>query len=86
MAIAQTRTNGSTPHQRLFARTLMQRAELPTHQVTVLHRDLFRRLGIEWIDGESMDPRLESLTREQASALISALRNRIGDDEENDDA
>lgn len=86
MALAQA-TTSSTPHQRLFARSLMRQAELPALQVTVMHRDLFRQCGIEWVDGERMDPRLESLTREQISSLIDALRQRIGDDdEENDDA
>lgn len=74
--------NNSTAHQRLLCRTLLSKAELPTHVVTVLHRDLFRRLGIEWRDGVDMDPTLESLTDSQIRSLIDALRKRIGEDEE----
>ena len=86
MDVARTRSNGSTPHQRLHARTLMNRLELPTHIVTVMHRDIFRSCSIDWHDGQGMDERLETLTREQIGALIAVLRKRVGDDEENDDA
>ena len=86
MDITRTRTNGSTPHQRLFARSLMNRLELPTHIVTVMHRDIFRSCSIDWRDGQGMDELLETLTREQIGALIAVLQKRVGDDEENDNA
>lgn len=61
---------------------LMRLAELPIDRVTVMHRDLFKRAGIEWRDGESMDARMSTLTADQLDGVIEQLRD---DDTEEDD-
>lgn len=68
---------------RSFAHRLLCEAELPDRQVTVMHRDLFRKAGIEWRDGQSMASLLDSLNLQQLRALIDQLRD--GDDDEEED-
>lgn len=74
-------TAKSTPQQRLFIRRLLREAELPVNRVTILHRDLFARAGIDWVDYVEMDGVLEALNKAQASRLIDQLR----DDPESED-
>jgi len=66
----------------LFAERLLREAELPYRQVTVMHRDLFRRAGIEWRDGQSMASLLDSLNLQQLRALVDQLRDGDDDEEE----
>jgi len=67
---------------RSFAFHLMRDAELPERQVTVMHRDLFRRAGIEWRDGQSMASLLDGLNLQQLRALVDQLRDGDDDEEE----
>lgn len=79
--LSSTANTPSTPHQRLYTRTLLRELELPVNQVTIMHRDLFAAAGVDWRDGASMDATLEGLTRAQASRLIDKLRERGDHDE-----
>lgn len=74
-----TATSG-LQYLRGFTHRLLREAELPYRQVTVMHRDLFRRAGIEWRDGQSMVSLLDSLNLQQLRALVDQLRD--GDDGE----
>jgi hypothetical protein len=78
-------SNVSTPeglqYLRGFAHGLIRQAELPTRQVTVMHRDLFKRAGIPWCDGQDLQALLDTLERPQLAALIDQLR----DDEQEED-
>ncbi|HIE5969061.1 TPA: hypothetical protein ACXN3R_001000 [Stenotrophomonas maltophilia] len=74
-------SNNGLQHLRWFAESLMRDAELPDRQVTVMHRDLFRRAGIQWRDGQDLVELLASLDLQQLSSLISQLRD-VDDDEE----
>ncbi|WP_242875635.1 hypothetical protein [Stenotrophomonas maltophilia] len=65
-----------------FAHQLLREAELPDRQVTVMHRDLFRRAGIDWRDGQNMASLLDSLTLQQLRALVDQLRDGDDDEEE----
>ncbi|MDZ7473753.1 hypothetical protein U5F73_01835 [Stenotrophomonas pavanii] len=47
-----------------------------------MHRDLFRRAGIEWRDGQSMASLLDSLNLQQLRALVDQLRDGDDDEEE----
>jgi hypothetical protein len=68
----------STPHQRLFIRTSMQQLDLDALYMTALHRRFFDAAHIPQPDANArLDSVLCGLTREQASALISALRKEI---------
>ncbi len=78
--VASTANSPSTPHQRLYARTLLREQELPVNKVTVMHRDLFARAGIEWKDGADLDGTLCACTRAQISRLIDQLREDDGDE------
>ncbi|HHA2467513.1 hypothetical protein ACVMVB_18270 [Stenotrophomonas maltophilia] len=80
MAIASTAEG--TQYLRGFAVHVLRDAELPHRQVTVMHRDIFRRAGIEWRDGQSMDTCLASLSKPQLRALIDQLRDDDQDEEE----
>ncbi len=64
-----------------FVSGLMHRRELPSNRVTVMHRDLFAKCNVTWLDGQSMDALLSSLSYQQLRALEDALR----DDDEADD-
>lgn len=76
----QAATPEGLQYLRGFAHGLIRRAELPHRQVTVMHRDIFKRSGITWQDGQDMARLLDSLDREQLRALINELR----DEEEED--
>ncbi|HGM5880616.1 hypothetical protein [Stenotrophomonas maltophilia] len=66
----------------LFAERLLREAELPHRQVTVMHRDLFRRAQIQWRDGQDMAGLLDSLNLQQLRALVDQLRDGDDDEEE----
>ncbi|HIE4342221.1 hypothetical protein I5U90_07935 [Stenotrophomonas maltophilia] len=78
----RTATNNGLRYLRSFAHQLLREVELPDRQVTVMHRDLFRRAGIEWRDGQSMASLLDSLNLQQLRALVDQLRDGDGDEEE----
>lgn len=66
----------------LFAERLLREAELPHRQVTVMHRDLFRRAQIQWRDGQDMAGLLDSLNLQQLRALVDQLHDGDDDEEE----
>lgn len=76
-----TPTREGLQYLRGFAHGLIRQAELPHRCVTVMHRDIFKRAGIVWRDGQDMGELLDSLERQQLRALIDELR---GDDQEDD--
>ncbi|MBM9911900.1 MULTISPECIES: hypothetical protein [Stenotrophomonas] len=80
MAIAPT-IEGQK-YLRDFAVQLLRDAELPHRQVTVLHRDILRRAGIAWQDGQCMASLLSGLSQEQLRSLIDQLRDDDLDEEE----
>jgi hypothetical protein len=65
-----------TPAQREFIRRLLCQTELPTRQVTVMHRDLFDKAGIAWVDGADMNATLRAVSKPAAHRLIDAIRER----------
>lgn len=75
-------TADGVQYLRGFAVHVLRDAELPHRQVTVMHRDIFRRAGIEWRDGQSMDTCLAGLSQQQLRALIDQLRDDDQDEEE----
>lgn len=78
-------TGGSTPHQRLYVRTLMRDLGLATGRFTYQHRTPFKSAGLpEPVFDADIDAHLCALSRKQASALIDALKRQAGDDEEDD--
>jgi hypothetical protein len=71
-----------TPHQRLYIRTLMDRAEPDSYHACLMHRRFFEAANLPApTPGAKLDPTLEALTRAQASALIGVLRKEVGDDD-----
>lgn len=72
----------ATPSQQQYVLSLMRAQELPTRQVTVMHRLIFGRANVPWKDGQKMDALLASLNQRQVDALVSELRE---DDQEEDD-
>ncbi len=72
--MAQQNYHADMPSQRQFVRMLMREAELPVREVTVMHRDIFRRAGVDWIDGQSMDRLLDSLSIHELHRLTDQLR------------
>lgn len=72
----------STPHQRLYIRTQMQRLELDTLRCTLFHRRLWTAAKLpEPALGTELDAYLCSLTRAQASALIAELAKEFDDED-----
>ncbi len=67
-------TADGVQYLRGFAVHVLRDAELPHRQVTVMHRDIFRRAGIEWLDGQSMDTCLAGLSPAAARPYRSAPR------------
>lgn len=80
--MATASTAEGVQYLRGFAVHLLRDAELPHRQVTVMHRDIFRRAGIEWLDGQSMDACLAGLSQQQLRTLIDQLRDDDQDEEE----
>ena len=75
-----------TPHQRLYMRTLMQRAELSTYRFSCMHRVPFKDAGLpEPPLDTDVDTHLRTLSMKDASALIDALKAYCGIEEEDDD-
>lgn len=81
MAAPNRKDMRATPSQRAYIRALLDARELPVDVVTVLHRDIFRRAGVGWQDGQRMDELLATLNWADIDRLVSELR----DDEEDDD-
>lgn len=72
---AQTKRMLATPHQRMAIRCGFRELELPTDQVTLLHRTHFRRAGLpDPTPGTDVDSHLCAMTRAEASRLIDALK------------
>jgi hypothetical protein len=72
----------STPHQRLYIRTLMQQLELDVLHMSGLHRRFFTAAKIEQPDPNSrIDAVLCALSKGQASALIDALKAEVSDED-----
>ena len=72
----------STPHQRLYIRTLMRQLDLDTRYVTAAHRRFFEAAGISPEPNSGIDPVLCNLTKSKASALISALKKEVPDEQQ----
>jgi hypothetical protein len=66
---------GVTAVQVSYALRLLREAELPTREVTVMHRLIFQRAGIPWKDGQNMGELLGSLTGAGMGRLIDQLRD-----------
>lgn len=72
----------STPHQRLYIRTLMRELELSTHRFTYQHRGPFADAGLpEPVFDGDIDAHLRTLTKVEASALIKSLLKRAPNQE-----
>jgi hypothetical protein len=82
MAAATKTPDSGLQYLRDFTQRLLREAELPTRQVTVLHRDIFKRADIPWRDGQDMAELLGTLSLAQLRALVDELRD---DNQENDD-
>jgi hypothetical protein len=71
----------STPHQRLYIRTLMQQLELDSTYMTLFHRRFFDTALIAQPDPNArIDAVLCALSKTQAHALIGALQEEAGDE------
>ena len=66
----------STPHQRLYARSLMHELDLSTREITTMHAPVLKSAGLQARGGEDVDAWLCGLTKGQCSDLINAL-NRV---------
>ena len=77
-ALRATRDAPSTPHQRLFIRTLMREAELDTFTITLMHRRHFEAASLPAPEpGARVEDVLGALTKGQASALAGALQKEV---------
>lgn len=81
-------TRPASPHQRGYLRVLMSELELPTDQVTLLHRRFYEAAGIpEQPAGRNLNDALATLTFAHAASLIDVLKRERneqrgeGDDE-----
>lgn len=71
----------STPHQRLYARTLMRQLELDTQRISLMHRRVFEAANLTVpASGDDVDAVLCALTAAQISTLVSALKEEAGDE------
>lgn len=75
-------SNGpSTPHQRLYARTMMRQLELDTQRFSAAHERFFLRAKLIRPErGGDVDAHLCAMTRTQISALLQALKAEVGDE------
>ena len=75
-------TNGpSTPHQRLYARTLMRQLDLDTRFFAAGHDRFFLQAKLIRPErGADVDAHLCGLTRSQISALLQALKAEVCDE------
>lgn len=62
-----------TTSQKSYLQQLLQQLELSTRVVTIGHRNLFSRAGVPWREGQSLDALLDTLSKHDASALITEL-------------
>jgi len=73
-------TRPATPNQRNYIRILMGEIELPTDQITLLHRRFYESAGVPVREpGERIDTALASLTFAQAVSLIETLQRECAD-------
>lgn len=71
----------STPHQRLYIRTLMRQLELDSSYMTMFHRRFFEAAQIECPDPNAhIEAVLCALTKTQASALATVLQAEVSDE------
>ena len=71
----------STPHQRLYIRTLGTQLDLDNRRVTLFHGRFFEAAGIPAPPlGTDFDAFLCALTKAQASALATAMKEEAGDE------
>lgn len=76
------RREPSTPHQRLYIRTLMQQLELDTRYMSAFHRRFFDRARIaQPSPNADIDSVLCAISKREASALAQALRDEVPDDD-----
>lgn len=83
--MAATTTSAELAEYRDYIRRLLRKRELPTRQVTVMHRDVFGLAGVPWRDGQPMEELLSALHMGELIALANQLRD-TDIDEESDDA
>lgn len=77
----------STPMQRELIRMLMIRNELSIRKTTLMHHIPFRAAKLSEPPADRpLDPILKALTMSQASALIDALKNQLGIEDDDDDS
>lgn len=69
-----------TTSQKSYLLQLLLQLELNTRVVTVGHRELFLRAGVAWREGQSLDALLDTLSKQDASNLITELEEETGDD------
>lgn len=68
----------ASPHQRTYARTLMQQLDLDARFIGLAHARFFLAAGlVRPRDGESVDAALSALSKTQISALIGALTKEV---------
>ncbi len=68
-------TRPATPHQRGYIRVLMGELELPTDQITLLHRRFYEAAGVpEQEAGRNLNVALSELNFAQAANLIGVLK------------
>ncbi|AMV00304.1 hypothetical protein [Xanthomonas citri] len=82
MATATKTADNGLQYLRDFTQRLLREAELPHRQVTVLHRDIFKRAGIPWRDSQDMAEVLGTLSHAQLRALVDELRDDNQEDED----
>lgn len=72
----------STPHQRLYIRTLMTQLDLDTRYMSAFHRRFFAAAKLpEPAPNASIDAVLCGLSTREASALIAALVDEVPHEE-----
>lgn len=80
--VAPVRRMRSTPHQRLYARTLMRELDLDTARITLMHRGYFEAAEVAFPEaGTDVDAALCALTKAECSALVMALKAEARDDD-----
>jgi len=79
-------TKPATPHQRGYLRVLMGELELPTDQITLLHRRFYEAAGVpEQPAGKNLNVALAELTFAQAAALVGVLKREHQEQRGEDD-
>lgn len=72
----------ATPHQRMYARTLMRQLDLDTRRLTLMHRGYFETAQVTFPGaGEDVDAALCALTKAECSALVMAMKAEVPSDD-----